>query len=249
MALTAMKACTAQAEFGDALLFTRAGHGLQDVPPQIRVIEVTTIASVEDYSRFMLKELGAFLRTSHMLIVQWDGYVIDPRMWTPAFLDVDYIGAVWPQFKDRHRVGNGGFSLRSKKLIAALAQDEFTPSHPEDTCIARTYREQLERQHGIRFADEAMARQFAFERERSTPSSFGFHGLSNFPLVMPTAQVATFVEQAPPELFAGLETRGFIKHLIAKGERKIARQAMRKRMKNKRMDWSDMRLWLRLYLA
>jgi hypothetical protein len=246
MALDAMKICMGHAQFGDALLFTRPQHGLTDIPLGIQVIEVDTIKSVEAYSHFLLKELGPYLHTSHMLIVQWDGYVIAPGMWRDEFLKLDYIGAVWPQYDDMHNVGNGGFSLRSRKLLDALAHEEIIPHHPEDTCIARTYRTLLEQRWGIRFADEAQAHEFAFERERITPASFGFHGLSNMATVLTQAELTSFMEQAPSELFGSVEARGFIKHLIHRKMTPLAKTALTRRRQVKPLDLADLRLWARL---
>lgn len=248
MAMDAMRICMAQAHFGKALLFTRPQHGLHDVPHGIEVIEVDTITSIEAYSHFLLKEMRPYLQTSHMLIVQWDGYVIDPSMWCDDFLSVDYIGAVWPQYNDAHRVGNGGFSLRSRKLLDALAQDEIVPHHPEDTCIARTHRTQLEERWCIRFADEAMAHRFAFERHKRHPTSFGFHGLSNMALFLSEKVLADFIASAPITLFSSVEARGFIKQLISRGMKQQARVALRKRLEAKRLNVADLRLWARLFL-
>jgi Protein of unknown function (DUF5672) len=249
LALEAMQKCMAQVTFGKALLFTCKNHGLKAVPSQIEVIELDHIRSVQDYSHFLLKGLAPHLHTSHMLIVQWDGYVIDPGMWDPAFLSVDYVGPVWPQFHDGHRVGNGGFSLRSRKLLDALASDAFEAQHPEDVCIARTWRTQLEEQFDIRFADEAMAHRFAFERERLQPSSFGFHGLSNLASVMSKPELQSFVDAAPVELFGSVEARGFIKRLVALKLKQAARTALQKRRAAKPINLADLRLWLRHYLA
>jgi len=246
MALDAMILCLDQVQFGDALLFTCPNHGLTDVPDGIRVIELDSINSIEAYSRFLLKGMGPYLHTSHMLIVQWDGYVLDPTMWRDAYLEVDYIGAVWPQYDDAHRVGNGGFSLRSRKLLDALTSDDIVAEHPEDVCIARTNRRLLEQRWGIRFADETLAHAFAFERDRQTPSSFGFHGLSNMAVLLSEAQLQTFMAHAPAALFGSVEARGFIKHLIARKMKPLARQALAMRRQTKGMDAADLRLWARL---
>lgn len=249
MALDAMKICMAQVEFGDALFFTCPNHGLTDVPPGVRVIELDSINSIEAYSHFLLKGMGPYLQTSHMLIVQWDGYVLDPSMWRDDYLTVDYIGAVWPQYKDKHRVGNGGFSLRSRKLLDALTSDAIVAQHPEDVCIARTYRTLLEQRWGIRFADETMAHQFSVERERQHASTFGFHGLSNLADVLSDQELQDFVQRAPTELFTAVEARGFIKRLIQRRLKDAARIALTKRTSAKRMNLADARLWLRLYLG
>lgn len=249
MALDAMLICMNQVQFGEALLFTCPGHGLIDVPGTIRIVELDSINSIEAYSRFLLKGMGPYLRTSHMLIVQWDGYVLDPGMWRDAFLDVDYIGAVWPQYDDAHRVGNGGFSLRSRKLLEALTSDEIVPQHPEDACIARTYRSLLEESWGIRFADEALAHQFAFERDRQTPSSFGFHGLSNMALLLNEEALEELIERSPPVIFSSVEARRFIKHLLLRKLKKLAHKTMSKRREQSPLDWAELRLWVRILVA
>lgn len=246
MALHAMKISMAKVHFGAAVLFTCPDHGLTDIPTDIRIVEVSHINSIEAYSHFLLKEMAPFVQTSHQLIIQWDGYVLDPDMWRGSYLDMDYIGAVWPQYDDAHRVGNGGFSLRSRKLLDALTSPDITPHHPEDVCIARAYRTLLEQRWGIRFASESLAHEFAFERERKTPSSFGFHGLSNMGHLLSERELVTFMAQAPSSLFSSVEARGFIKHLIRRKMKPLAKQALARRRQAKKLDAADMRLWVRL---
>lgn len=173
----ALRASTEQIKFGDAILFSDiAPEGL---PAPLRHVHIAPLRSARDYSLFMLKQLAEHVRTSHCLVVQWDGFVIDARQWDPQFLRCDYVGAPWPQFADYHDVGNGGFSLRSCKLLQACRDPEFKASHPEDLAIGRVNREWLERERGIVFADRAMAERFAFERTRPNGPTFGFHGIFN----------------------------------------------------------------------
>lgn len=245
MALQAMQTCMAKVHFGDAVLFTCPDHGLLLDASSPRVVEVDSIRSIEDYSRYLLKSLGPHIHTSHLLIVQWDGYVLNPQAWEPGFLEFDYIGPVWPQYHDGHRVGNGGFSLRSRKLLDALSHPDVVAHHPEDVCIARTCRAMLESRWGIRFADDATADRFAFERHELPFPSFGFHGMSNFPLVMPRAELTAFVAQAPASFFGSVEARRFVKRLLQLGLREEALTVLRKRAQIRRRDWSDVRLWVR----
>ncbi len=123
------------------------------------------------YSQFMLNELGRFVATEHALVIQWDGYVVNPAAWRSEFLEFDYIGAKW-WHQDGCNVGNGGFSLRSKKLLAAVQALGLTDcTINEDDMICRTSRRTLEVKHGVRFASEAVADRFAFER--NPPSRAG----------------------------------------------------------------------------
>ncbi len=145
----------------------------------VEVVRIATIASLAEYSHFMLKKLNAFIGTDFALVIQYDGFVLDPAQWTNAFQDHDYIGARWPG-AGANRVGNGGFSLRSKRLLEALQDARCDPSAPEDAAICIRHRPLLEREFGIRFAPESLADQFSFEGIPRASATFGFHGAGHF---------------------------------------------------------------------
>lgn len=179
--IRALEHSMAQIDFAACKLFTDA-----EIAPTgigIDVIKIPGLSSIADYSNFVLKHLVDQIDTSHCLIVQWDGYVVDASRWQPAFLDFDYIGARWPQFIDGHDVGNGGFSLRSRRLMEECKSPEFHFSHAEDVAIARVNRDWLEGR-GIFFANGAMADTFSAERAGDIQSSFGFHGVWHMPNVI-----------------------------------------------------------------
>ncbi|MEO6359679.1 MAG: DUF5672 family protein [Sphingomicrobium sp.] len=175
--LAALQACLDQIDFAECLLFTDKPD--LSVPPQVRVVPIPRLRSAADYSALILRDLAEHVRTDHCLVVQWDGFVLDSAQWDPSFLEFDYIGARWPQFDDGHDVGNGGFSLRSRKLLEACRDSAFQPSHPEDIAIGRLNRSSLEQRHNIRFASGAVADLFAFERSVGAGPTFGFHGIFN----------------------------------------------------------------------
>lgn len=175
--LAAMRHSLEQVGFERALLLSHAQpEELAD--PRIEWRQIDRIASRADYSRFILHELADHIATPHVLVIQWDGFIRAGGQWRDQFLDSDYIGAVWPQFSDGMIVGNGGFSLRSRKLLEATRHLPAGPE-PEDVLICRTHRHVLEREYDIRFADAETARLFSYERERSTGGEFGFHGAYN----------------------------------------------------------------------
>lgn len=164
--------------FARALLFTDA-----PIPSHLNceIVRINKITTLDEYSLFLLKNLHAYIDTKHVLIVQWDSFVTDPYAWNPKFLEYDYIGAKWEWHKDGKSVGNGGFSLRSKKLLETTALDFFNPipNEPEDVQICRTYHNFLTNNHGIIFSDESTADAFSYERSTPLFPSFGFHGLFN----------------------------------------------------------------------
>lgn len=171
---------------------TGMGDGIEWVP-------IKSLGSRDEYSRFMLKELHRHVGTGHALVVQWDGYVINAHAWDDAFLAYDYIGAPWPQFDDGFTVGNGGFSLRSARLLAASTMLPADGDWPEDVVIGRRCRTLLENDYGIRFAEEEVARAFAFERLPALDTEFGFHGVFN---------MATMLDDVEfHKIYSGVESR------------------------------------------
>ena len=144
--------------------------------PNIEVINIPRINSKKEYSAWMMKELGKQpIETSHILVIQADGYVLDGDQWDDDFLLWDYIGAPWLE-TDGYNNGNGGFSLRSRLLHKALAQDTLIkPLHPEDNAICRIYRDHLEQVYNLHWAPDNVADKFSFELRQPAQPTFGFH--------------------------------------------------------------------------
>lgn len=176
LAARALDLSLSQCRFGEAILFTH-----EVVETRARHVQIDPIGSLETYSRFMIKELVKYISTPWVLAVQWDGYVVDGSRWTDAFYQYDYIGARWPNSEEGSDVGNGGFSLRSSKLLRAIANDEFElcPDQGEDALICSTWRPALEEKYGIRFAPASAADLFAYEYAFPSRPTFGFHGVFN----------------------------------------------------------------------
>lgn len=174
----ALKTSMAQADFGAVKLFTDAQ--VQPEDSRIEVVAIDRLTSSQAYSAFVLSSLPDHVATSHCLVAQWDGHVINAGNWRSEFLDYDYIGASWPQFRDGHDVGNGGFSLRSRRLMELCRDQAFKAHHPEDVAIGRTNRVWLESK-GMRIAPKTMADQFAAERTGDPRACFGYHGAWNMP--------------------------------------------------------------------
>lgn len=175
--VAAITASMGQVLFGDVVLFTDSETVV--LPQGARAVRIPPMRSGRDYSEFLVDHLVDHVRTDHCLVVQWDGFVTNADEWDNDFIACDYIGAPWPQFSDEHKVGNGGFSLRSRRLLEACRSPGFVRSHPEDVAICRLNRDFLEREHGIVFATAETAARFAVERSLADGPTFGFHGVFN----------------------------------------------------------------------
>jgi hypothetical protein len=190
--------------------------------------EIGRLTSRAHYSRFMLQDLAGHIETSHALCVQWDGFVLDGQAWRAEFLHYDYIGAVWPHFTDNNNVGNGGFSLRSRRLLDACHDLPLNGGDAEDVLIARRFRPQLE-QEGIRFAPEGVARQFAYERTAPTGAEFGFHGAFNLVRYLPKKEAAALFRSLEPAMLAPNERTELLRWAIARGRFGLATSLLRRR--------------------
>jgi hypothetical protein len=229
--IAALEASMRQAIFARVLL-------LSDVPPAagtdptIEWRRIERLVSRSDYSRFILGSLAAHIDTSYALTIQWDGFVLDGRAWDDEFLRFDYIGAVWPQFGDGHRVGNGGFSLRSKRLLERckhLAYDGFSG---EDLIICRGYRPLLE-DYGVRFAPEDVASRFSYERTLPTGREFGFHGIFNLVQLLQPKQRQQLLTEIEPWLLTRGEHLEMLRWAFSRGDLRLAATTL-SRLRNAR---------------
>jgi hypothetical protein len=191
LAALAMSDCLNRVTFGDVLLFSDKLFLPLSMPPGgIRVIDVPPLRGWEAVYRVWWYEVPKHVHTSHFLTVQWDSWVLNPDAWNPDWLQYDYIGAPWP-WHQIYRVGNGGFSLRSRRLHDHLAhhRERYPLAHPEDDALCRRYRPMLEADGGFQWAPESVAQRFSFERGATDSLPFGFHGAFNFPDVMNLADL------------------------------------------------------------
>jgi len=241
----------AQVEFGEAVLFTSASGAAFDrrFDFPLRIVSIPDIGSKIDYSRFVIKELPAHVATDHVLVTQWDSFVLDASAWRPEFLDVDYVGAVWHWMPQPYNVGNGGFSLRSTRLLRAAGEAIDRIDENEDLLICRRHRPDLEFNFGMRFADESMAARFAFERSRPDGPTFGFHGLFNFDRVMPADQLAAYVETLPAQLALTYEGGELAVQLFDAGRRDLAKLLVQRRLRTDANDRLGLGLAARMWEA
>jgi len=141
------------------------------------------------YQDFMLRNVGRFWPDdAHGLFVQLDGYPINPSGWRDDFMSYDYIGAPWPvSLLESHnhpidkRVGNGGFSLRSARLIRLCAEHMPASGFNEDARICIHFRKFFEDNFDIRYAPVELAARFSMEQKCpehnwDEAECFGFHG-------------------------------------------------------------------------
>ena len=146
------------------------------------------------YNQFIVHELYNYINTNYCIIVQSDGFILNSNLWTDKFLNYDYIGHTWDFFRypfqikgvlpeivarkgiaGLNRVGNGGFSLRSKKLLE-LSKDIVPKCQgPEDAFICNDNYDYFV-SNGIKFAPVEIADKFSKDYGDYKNDTFGFHG-------------------------------------------------------------------------
>jgi hypothetical protein len=172
-------------------------------PEFIHHVPIGQLGYVE-YSLFVLYCLRAFVKTEFALIVQDDGWILNGANWRQEYFDYDVVGApvhlarvygpAGPQFMSgftwtqapshlkRDIILNGGFALRSRRIleapahlglsvivppVAALIGPPYSMRFPneqplEDVQLCTFMRIQLE-SVGMKFAPLDVARMFSFE--------------------------------------------------------------------------------------
>ena len=225
LAVQAMQRCRRQANFAECLLLSPHAP---ELPVAIRHVRIPDIASVAQYSAFMVKQLGAYFSADHALVVQWDGFITDASRWDPDFLEYDYIGAPWPD--QPMAVGNGGFSLRSRRLVEALQKIDTPQTHPEDHVICGRYRPELESRFGIRFAPLDVARRFSWEAVEPAKPTFGLHGFFNFHRAMSEAELIATLDDCDDAILRSVAGRRLLKNLYRASMHTAAAQLTARRM-------------------
>ena len=217
LALRALRLSMDQCGYESVKLFTCAAGVDLTNDARVECILIPSIATSQDYSHFMLKSLHSYVQTDFVQVIQWDGYVCRGEAWTDEFLDYDFIGARWWFRPEGTNVGNGGFSLRSRKLLNALQDPEIEAHDPEDNTICLEYRELLERRHGIRFAPGPVADRYAFEGEAPTGRELGFHRIFNLPFFHGEAELALVLDALPAADFSAPASVTLVEKLAALG--------------------------------
>ena len=161
---------------------------------------VRDIKNYNEYNYYVIYHLHEHIDTSHCLICQPDGFVLFPEKWDNKWLEYDYIGAPWrwepdsfiDPFGNHQRVGNGGFSLRSKKFLEVPTKVEvpwetnysdfyFMPegvvNYHEDGNVC-VHNRHIFLEQGMKYAPVDVA--VRFSQERKVPEingilPFGFH--------------------------------------------------------------------------
>lgn len=172
--------CSRQIKFKNIFLFS-------DIKPinitdNINFFKINKIDSVQKYNEFILRNLVDYIKTNFCLIVQNDGFIINPNLWKDEFLQYDYIGAPWSKYgmkvwKRTNRIGNGGFSLRSKKLMEFIKGfKRIDYNSPEDVITSLVIEK-----HNFKYPSVELACKFSLEcpvedYPFDLKNCFGFHG-------------------------------------------------------------------------
>jgi len=177
-AINSIKKSLTKVQPARVILFTNL-----DVPAteEYEVIKIEHLKSKEDYSTWIMRELYRHITTEFVWVAQWDSWALDADAWTDEFLTVDYIGSAWLE-TDGFAVGNGGGSIRSRRLMEAVANDPIIVStHPEDNQICKVYRPYLEKKYGFKWASVELADKWGFELKAPAKSTFTFHSFFHKP--------------------------------------------------------------------
>lgn len=112
-AIKVVERCKSMADFGAVKLLT-------SLPTEYHHAErIVPLNSLIAYSIFMLTKSHKYIETDHVLIVQRDGFILNPGSFDVRWLELDYIGPLFIQYD---KVGSGGFSLRSKKIMQEVSK-------------------------------------------------------------------------------------------------------------------------------
>lgn len=170
--------CLKYANFGEVCILTSDKNFTHTL---IKNKNIPAIKTMEEYSLFFIRDLWRYFDTDFCMTAHPDGFIINPKSWTDDFLNYDYIGAPWKFYGGRFRdnlgqpaIGNGGFSLRSKKICKYISDNYFIINDNEDKYYSNCL--ECKKPNNIKYPPVNLALQFSQESlldKNITP--FGFH--------------------------------------------------------------------------
>jgi hypothetical protein len=190
--IKSLQTCMSYFDFGEVKYVSDSKPDM--LPDTIKWEYCPKITNTHMFDVYSFEEMHRHIDTSHMLMVQDHSGIIYPELWEDEWLQWDYIGApfpIRPEFfsvstGELVRQGNGGFSLRSKKLLSLPHElglkCVYDRGFSNDDGLFCSYYRKTFLEHGINYADVNVAAKFAFETltsETISQPSFGFHRYRN----------------------------------------------------------------------
>lgn len=175
----AISVCQNHCKFKKSLYLTDAKENFKNCTK----IAISKIKSINEYQKFIVKDLPEYLINTDckfFLIINWDGFIVNPEAWTDEFYDYDYIGAPWPWLN--HVCGNGGFCFKSLRFLKTQqflfsTIDKDSVNNPEDLILSYYNRKRFS-SFGCQYAPPEIAYRFSTEYGGyDNYKSFGFHDL------------------------------------------------------------------------
>jgi hypothetical protein len=180
LAQNALRISLEQFKFYSTKVFTDT----PDHYPGFECITIPTLKSSSDYSNIVVKVLPEYIDTDFIIIIHYDGFILNGTEFSPTYFHYDYIGAPWISDSE-HMVGNGGFSWRSKKICDAIKElcHDGEVIEAEDIFICKTKRKELEKKYNCFFPSGDIALHFSYENSPPRFQTFGFHGAFHLPIL------------------------------------------------------------------
>ncbi len=167
--------CLSKATFGDVLIYTDDPYEFAGLGARILLCD--DFPNKKEAGQFYYSAAMAEVETDFALMLEWDAGIHDPSKWRPEFFNYDYIGAPWTvRASDPHDVGNGGFTLMSKRLGHFLCRERAQFPVCTDWDICRNQRTKLEAAGLFKWPKRDIASHFSWELGPRNPENFGFHG-------------------------------------------------------------------------
>ncbi|MBK8741205.1 MAG: tetratricopeptide repeat protein [Betaproteobacteria bacterium] len=231
LALAALEQSLLRCRFGAALFVTD-----REIPiEELRVVKVPPILTRADHARFVASNLAALVKTTHVLLIAWDAFVVNAAAWSDDFLAFDHVAPLPAEVvADAGGDGSGdadaltgGIALLSVRLLRALQDPRAAAMAGTAPAPGRALRPLLEGECGLRYAPPALADRFAFGAGYPAGQPFGFQGLFNMWMFFQARDLDSFLAMATPAILASSAALSLAVNLRELGRGDEAKAALR----------------------
>lgn len=158
----------------------------------VKLVTEIPCNTIDDWNKAIIFDLRRYVDTEFCMLIHPDGFVVNPDMWRPEFLEYDYIGSLWPLPSDPFsyrtpdgeivRVGNS-VSIRSQRMLNLPYELEFAwrpfYGNTNEDGFLTCHNRRLLQHFGCKFAPVEVAKYFGREHEvpenQDIGKTFAFH--------------------------------------------------------------------------
>lgn len=209
LAIAAIEQSMVRCRFGRVLFFTDRDLRIDE----LEVVRIPALRTPAEHARFVLTELSGHITTSHVLLIGWDAFVVNPAAWEVAFLSYDFVAP--PRPPEPSECDGAAVMLVSHRLLASARDDANADGRAMTAGVRSALHSTAESGNGLSTAPRDVAERFAFGADYPRGQPFAFEGLQNMWMFFQSGDLDAFLSMASKDILGSRALQSLADNLRA----------------------------------